>query len=84
MSSYGPQMMGEWYGSAWNDRKMAKIRLPKVAAAAVFAGPIQVRPAAVGREISRPRSYGGGAPPWLARVARGWSESAPTAKTRMA
>ena len=29
---------------------------------------IRARPAAVGREILRPRSFGGGAPPCMARV----------------
>ena len=43
--------------------KNTKIRRPKVAAAAAFAGPIRARPTAVGREILRPRSSGGGAPP---------------------
>ena len=51
--------------------------------AAVFAGLIRACPAAAGHEISRQRSSGGGAPPWLARVARWWPESAPTAETRM-
>ena len=57
-----------------------KIRRPKVAAAAVFVGPIRALPTAVGREISRTRSSDGGAPSWPTRLARGW-ESAPTAKT---
>ena len=39
---------------------------------------------AVGREISRPRSFDGGAPPCPARVQWWWSESAPTAETRSA
>ena len=33
-----------------------------------FASPIPSRPVAVGHEILRPRSSGGGAPPCLARV----------------
>ena len=33
-----------------------------------FSGPIPARPKAVGREILRPRSSGGGAPPCSARV----------------
>ena len=45
-----------------------KIRLPKVAAAAVFAGPIQALPTTAGLEISRRWSSGGGAPLWLGRV----------------
>ena len=36
-----------------------------MAAAAVFAGPIRARPVVAGHEISRQRSSGGGAPPWL-------------------
>ena len=35
-----------------------KIRRPKLAAATVFADRIRARPAAVGREILRPRSSG--------------------------
>ena len=69
-----------WPGMAEND----KIRRPKVAAAAVFAGPIRARPAAAGHEISRRRSSGGGAPLWPVRVQWWWPESAPTAKTRSA
>ena len=56
----------------------------KVAAAAAFTGPIPARPAAVGREILRPRSSGGGAPPCPERVQYWWPESAPTAETRSA
>ena len=61
-----------------------KIRRPIMAAAAAFAGSIQTRPAAVGREISRRWSSGGGGPPWPARVARWWPETSPTAKTCLA
>ena len=43
-----------WVGLKWPENK--KIRRPKLAAAAAFAGPIRARPAAVGREILRPRS----------------------------
>ena len=50
-----------WVGLEWPENR--KIRRPKVATAAVFAGPIQARPAAAGREISRIRSCGGGPPP---------------------
>ena len=71
-----------WVGLKWP--KNDEIRLPTVAAAAVFVSPIQARPAAVGREISRRWSSGGGAPPWPARVARWWPEASPTAKTRLA
>ena len=71
-----------WVGLEWPEN--GEIRLPKVTAAAVFAGPIRARPTAADREISWRRSSGGGSPPWLARVARWWPESAPTAKTRMA
>ena len=61
-----------------------KIRRPKVAAAAAFASPIRARPAAVGHEISRPRSPGGGTLTWVAHVSRRWLEKSPTAKTRLA
>ena len=55
-----------WVGLKWP--KNDKILRPKVAAAAVFAGLIRARLTAVGREILRPRSSGGGAPPCPARV----------------
>ena len=55
-----------------------------MAAAVAFVSSIQARPAAVDREISRPRSSGGGAPTWVARVSRRWPETSPTAKTRLA
>ena len=42
------------------------------------------RPTAVGLEISRRWSSGGGAPSWLARVARWWPKMSPTAKTHLA
>ena len=61
-----------WVGLKWPEND--KIRRPKVAAAAAFAGPIRGRPAAVGREISRPRSSGGGAPPCSACVQCWWPE----------
>ena len=61
-----------------------KIWRPKVAAAAVFTGSIRARPTATGREISRRRLSGGGAPPWPAHVQWWWPESAPTAETRSA
>ena len=56
-----------WPGMVEN----GKIRRPKVAAIAAFAGPIWARPAAVRCEISRPRSPGGGTPTWVARGSRG-------------
>ena len=49
-----------------------KIRRQTEAAAVVFSGQIPARPVAVGREISRLNSSGGGAPPCLARVAVWW------------
>ena len=55
-----------WVGLEWPEND--KIRRPKVAVAAVFAGPIRARLVASGREISRKRSSGGGAPPWPARL----------------
>ena len=56
----------EWVGLEWPEN--GKIQRPKVVAAAAFAGPIQERPAAIGREILRSRSSGGGVPPCPARV----------------
>ena len=55
-----------WVGLKWLEND--KIRRPKVAAAALFAGSIRARPVAVGREILRGWSSGGGAPPCLACV----------------
>ena len=71
-----------WVSLEWP--KNSKIRRPKVAAAAAFAGPIRARPMAVGRELSWRWSSGGGAPPWPTGVARWWAEASPTAKTRLA
>ena len=45
-----------------------KIRQPKVAATAMFAGPIRAGPAAADREILRPRTSDGGSPPCPTRV----------------
>ena len=67
MSSEGPKGGIEvWVGLKWLEND--KIWRPKVAAAAVFAGPIRARPAAASREILRPRLSSGGAPPCPARV----------------
>ena len=55
-----------WVGLKWPEN--TKIRRPMLAVAVAFVGPIQARPATVGREILRTRSFGGGAPPCLARV----------------
>ena len=71
-----------WVGLEWP--KNSKIRQPKVAAAVAFACPIWACLAAVRREISWPRSSGGGAPTWVARASRGFPETSPTAKTRLA
>ena len=53
MSSEGQKNGGRevWVGLKWPEND--KIRRPTVAAAAAFTCPIQARPAAVGREISR-------------------------------
>ena len=51
-----------WVGLKWPEND--KIRRLKVVAAAAFDGPIRARSAEVGREISRPRSSGGGTPPY--------------------
>ena len=77
-------MVGERYGFGLEWPENDKIRRPKVAAVAVFAGPIRACPAAAGREILLQWSSGGGAPPCLARVQWWWPESAPTAETRSA
>ena len=71
-----------WVFLEWT--KNEENRRPTVTAAAAFAGPIRAHPAAVGREIWPARSLGGGSPPWLALVARGWLEMSPRAKTRLA
>ena len=82
MSSEGPKMMGERYGSAWNGRKMAKSDDPRCRQPPRL--PVRSgRPVAVGSEISRRRSSGGGTPPCPALAQGWWPESAPTAKTRM-
>ena len=70
---HGNEFRGSKNGGkeAWVDLKWpenTKIRRPKVAAAAAFAGLIRARPTAVGRKILWPILSGGGAPPCLARV----------------
>ena len=71
-----------WVGLEWSEN--IKIRRPTVAATAAFDSPIWARPTVVRREIWPARSSGGGAPPWSVRVARGWLELPPTAKTCLA
>ena len=63
--------------------KNRKIRRPTMAKAVAFVGLIWARPAVVRHETWPAGSFGGGAPPWTARVARGWSVTPPTAKTRL-
>ena len=70
-----------WVGMEWPENR--KIRQPTVAAAVAFASPIWARPTVVSRETWPAGSSGGGAPPWLARVAKGWPMTPPTAKTRL-
>ena len=84
ISSESPKMGGRevWVCLEWPEN--IKIRRPTVAAAAAFAGLIWASPAVVRSEIWPARSSGGGAPPWPARIARGWLETPPTAKTRLA
>ena len=62
--------------------KNTKIRRPKLAAAAAFAGPIRARPTAASREILPGWSSGRPPPPCLERVQCWWSESAPTVETQ--
>ena len=69
MSSEGPKMVEIkelWVGLKWPEN--TKIRRPKFAAAAAFAGPIRVRPAATGRKILPAWSSGHLPPPSPARV----------------
>ena len=74
MSSGGPKMVemsyGLWGGLKWPENR--KIRRQTKAAVVVFSDQIPARPASVGREISRPASSGGGAPPRPVRVALWW------------
>ena len=53
---------------ARNGRKIKKLPVTHGGRRRRFADPIPVRPAAVGHEILRSRSSGGGAPPCPARV----------------
>ena len=57
-----------WPELAVNGRKIKKLPVTHGGRRRRFVGPIPARPAAVGREILRPRSSGGGAPPCPARV----------------
>ena len=62
MSSEGPEVAG-------NGCKIKKLPMTHGGRRRRrFAGPIPARPAAVSREILRPRLFGGGAPPCPARV----------------
>ena len=79
MSSEGPKMVGGRYGSACNGRKTSKSGDPPWRPPPIWACLAVVR-----HEISPAQSSGGGAPPCPARVARGWPESPPTAKTCLA
>ena len=56
------------YGMAGNGRKIKKLPMTHSGRRRRFAGPIQERPAAVGREISRPASSGCPSPNCPARV----------------
>ena len=57
-----------WLDLAENGWKIKKLPVTHDVRRRRFAGPIPARPTAVGREILRPRSSGGGAPPYLALV----------------
>ena len=71
-----------WVVLEWPEN--GEIRRPKVAVAPAFVGLIWASPAAVRREISRPRSTGGGAPTWVERASRKCPETSPTVKTQLA
>ena len=65
MSSGGPKMVERSYGVALSGRKMDgnhKNPVTKWCSRSRFAGQIPARPEAVGREILKPTSSGGGAP----------------------
>ena len=57
-----------WPELAGNGRKIKKLPVTHGGRRRRFAGPIPARSANVGREILRPRSSGGGAPPCPVRV----------------
>ena len=57
-----------WPELPGNGRKIKKLPVTHDARRRRFAGPIPARPAAVGREILRPRSSDCGAPPCPACV----------------
>ena len=57
-----------WPELAENGQKIKKLPVTHSGRCRLFADPIPARPAAVGREILRPRSSDGGAPPCQARV----------------
>ena len=57
-----------WPELAVNGRKIKKLPVTHGGRRRGFAGLIPVRRTTVGREILRPRSSGGGAPPCQARV----------------
>ena len=67
MSSGGLKMVERSYGVAGNGRKIKKLPVTH-GGRRRFAGPIPARPAAVGREISRPASSGCPSPNCQARV----------------
>ena len=57
-----------WPELAENGQKIKKLPVTHNSRRRRFVGPIPARPTAVGREILRPRSSRGGAPPCPARV----------------
>ena len=71
MSLEGPKMVGGRYGLAGNGRKNQEQSVDHGGRRRRFAGPIPVRPAAVGREILSAASFGCPLPPYPARVAGG-------------
>ena len=68
MSSRGPKMVERSYGVAENGRKIKKLSVTYGGRRRRFVDPILAGPAAVDREILRPRSSGGSALPCPARV----------------
>ena len=81
MSSGGPKMVEMSYGVAGNGHKSGKTPVNHGGRRRRFAGPIPVRPAAVGRENLPAAESGCPLPPRLARVAGGWPKVPPSVQS---